>query len=301
MNVSAGSENPLDVNISTGGPQWDGKSPDDVTLYYVITTGSDYVETMEMEIADGRTFSREFGSDSLNVVINETAARTMGMEEPVGQRLALWGREGQIIGVVKDFHMSTMYNPIQPLILRLEPEDPGYVFIRAAAGQTQAAVATFERAFNQFNPEFPFEYTFLDTEFDEAYRSEVVVGKLVSYFAWLAIVVACLGLFGLAAFTAARRTREIGIRKVLGGSVAHVVVLLSQDFLKLVVIGFAIGAPVAYYLMNGWLSGFAYHTRLGPSVFLGTAASVTFVALVTVGYQSLKAALANPATSLRSE
>ena len=301
VNVTAGSENPLEVYISTGGPQWDGKSPDDRTLYYIITTGYDYLETMKMELVEGRAFSRAFATDSLNVVVNETAARAMGMDVPLGQRLALWGREGQIVGVVKDFHMASMYGPIEPLIFRLDPEDPGFLFVRAAAGRTEEALAAFERIFNTFNPDYPFAYTFLDTAFEETYRSEVVIGTLANYFAVLAIFVACLGLFGLASFTAERRTKEIGIRKVLGASVTHVVLLLSRDFLQLVAIGFVLGAPLAYYLMNDWLAEFAFHTTVGVGIFVVAAGAVLVIASGTVGYQSVKAALANPADSLRSE
>ena len=301
VNVTSGSENPLEVNISTSGPDWDGKDPDDKTLYFIITTGYDYLETMKMELVEGRAFSRAFATDSLNVVVNETAARAMGMEAPLGQRLALWGREGQIVGVVKDFHMASMYDAIEPLIFRLDPEDPGFLFVRAAAGRTEEALAVFEKTFKAFNPEYPFAYTFLDTAFEETYRSEVVIGTLANYFAVLTLFVACLGLFGLASFTAERRTKEIGIRKVLGASVAHVVLLLSRDFLQLVAVGFVLGAPLAYYLMNDWLAEFAFHTTLGVGIFVVAAGAVLVIASGAVGYQSVKAALANPADSLRSE
>ncbi len=197
--------------------------------------------------------------------------------------------------------MASMHDAIEPLIFRLDPEDPGFLFVRAAAGRTEEALAAFEKTFNTFNPEYPFAYTFLDTTFEETYRSEVVIGTLANYFAVLAIFVACLGLFGLASFTAERRTKEIGIRKVLGASVTHVVLLLSRDFLQLVAIGFVIGAPLAYYLMNDWLAEFAFHTTLGVGIFVVAAGAVLVIASGTVGYQSVKAALANPADSLRSE
>ena len=301
VGVTAGSDNPLEVNISTGGPRWDGKDPDDKTLYYVIMAGYDYLETMKMELVEGRTFSRAFATDSLNVVINETAARAMGMDDPIGQRLALWDREGQIIGVVKDFHMRSMYDPIEPLIFRLDPENVDLLFVRTAAGRTEEALAAFEKTFKAFNPEYPFEYQFLDTAFEETYRSEVVIGTLANYFALLAIFVACLGLFGLSSFTAERRTKEIGIRKVLGASVTHVVLLLSRDFVQLVVVAFVIGGPVAYWLMRDWLAEFTFHTDLGAGVFIVAAAAVLVMAFASIGYQSVKAALANPADSLRAE
>ncbi len=299
--VTSGSENPLEVNTSTDGVEWDGKSADDRTLFSLIRASIDYVETMRMEVLDGRSFSPAFVTDTNNVVINEAAARAIGLDNPVGQRLAVWGRDGQIVGVVKDFHMASMYDAIQPLIFRLEPEDNGILFLRTAAGQTEDALAAFEEVFTKFSPAFPFEYQFLDDNYESTYRSEFVIGTLASYFAGLALFVACLGLFGLAAFTAERRTKEIGIRKVLGASATQVALLLSKDFAKLVIIAFVVSAPVAYYLMTDWLNGFTFHTQLGVGMFVVAAVSVFVVAYATVGYQSFRAALANPVDSLRSE
>lgn len=299
--VAKASENPIDVNISTTNVQWANKREDDKTLYYVVATDYDFVSAMKMTMAEGRTFSREFGADSSAYVINETAARAMGLENPVGQPMTLWGTEGPIVGVVKDFNMRSMYQEIEPLIFRLAPADRGFLFVRSAPGQERQAVASFEDVFREFNPEYPLEYTFLDTEFEQTYRSESVIGTLVNYFAGMAIVVACLGLFGLAAFTAERRTKEIGIRKVLGGSVAHVVALLSREFLVFVAIGFGIGMPIAYYFMSGWLDEFVYHTTIGWGTFLMAGLGMLVVAGATVGFQALRAATANPAVSLRAE
>ena len=301
VNVTAGSQSPISVGHSTTGPEWDGKDPDDNTLFYVITTGYDYIETMKMEMIAGRTFSRDYGTDSMNVVVNESAARAMGMDQPVGQRLDMWEREGQIIGVVKDFHMASLYESIEPLVIRLEPEDPGMLFIRTRVGMTTEAIAAFEKTFNAFNPEYPFEFQFLDSAYEEMYRSEAVIGKLANYFTVLAIFIACLGLFGLASFTAERRTREIAIRKVLGAPLGNIVWLLSRDFFLLIAIAFAVGAPIAYFLMNNWLSDFEFHVDLSYGVFITAALALILITTGTIGYQSVKAAVANPADSMRAE
>jgi len=301
LNVTSGTQNPLRIGHSTPAPQWDGKDPDDNTLFYIVSTTYGYVETMNMELAAGRTFSPDFRTDTSNVIINETAARAMGMDNPVGERFAMWGREGQIVGVVKDFHMTSMYNAIEPVVFRLEESPPNILFLRTEAGQTEEAIAAFESVFNTFNSEYPFEYNFLDTSYEQMYRSEVVIGKLTNYFTVLALFIACLGLFGLASFTTARRTREIAIRKVLGATVSQVVVLLSREFLLLIGIAFVIGTPVAYFLLSDWLTGFEYRVTIGASVFITAALSLVLVTTATISFQSVRAALANPARSMRAD
>ena len=185
--------------------------------------------------------------------------------------------------------------------MRLNPEDSWLTLIRPSAGQTEEALAAFETVFNEFNSDYPFEYSFIDDSYERQYNSEIIIGKLSVWFTGLAIFIACLGLFGLASFTAERRTKEIGIRKVLGASVPGVVGLLSREFILLVVIAFIIAAPVSYYLMNGWLSDFEYHVELGWGVFAGAVTGVVAITYLTIGFQSVRAALTNPADALRSE
>ncbi len=225
----------------------------------------------------------------------------MGMEDPVGQSISFWGREGMIVGVMEDFHMSSMYRPITPVIFRLWPESTNILFVRISADQTSEALAALERIYKTFNPEFPFDYEFLDETFENAYRSEVVISSLANIFAFVAILIACLGLFGLASFTAEQRTREIGIRKVLGASVPSVVVLLSREFLLLVGGAFILAAPVAYIVMNQWLDGFAYHTELGVGILATAGASAIMIAWLTVSYQAIRSAVAAPVKSLRAD
>ena len=301
VSVSAGSQNPLSIGQNTMYVDFEGKDPKDTTLYNIISTEIGFVETMGIEMDQGRVFSEVFGTDSSNYIINEKAAKAMGMEDPIGKRLELWDIEGTIIGVMKDFHMRSLYQPIDPVIFRLDHESAQIMFVRLDAGQTAEGIASLERVFKAFNPEYPFEFRFMDEQFKDTYRSESVIGTLANVFTFMAVLIACLGLFGLASFTAERRTKEIGIRKVLGASISNIVLLLSRDFLLLVLGAFAVAAPISYIVMNNWLNEFAFHTDLGIGV-LGLAGMASIlIAGLTVSWQSIRAAVANPASSLRSE
>lgn len=300
-NITTSSQNPLSVGNSTTDPTWDGKDPDDNTLFYVINGNYEFLETMQMRLVAGRAFSREFATDSTAYIINEATARAMGMENPVGQQLSFWDEEGTIVGMVEDFHFATFYSPIEPLIIRHQPEDTWLLFVRLEAGQIEEGLASLETVYSQFNPSYPFEYTFLDEQFDRFYRSEILLGKLASIFAIMAVFISCLGLFGLASFMAEQRTKEIGIRKVLGASVGGIVALLSRDFTKLVIVSFVLAAPVAYYFMTDWLSAFEYRIELGAGVFVLAGVVSLLIAWLTVSYQSFRAAVANPVQSLRAD
>ncbi len=300
--VTSATNSPLFVGSSTAwGVKWDGRDKDDMTLYSILQTSHDFVRTMKMDLAAGRDFSRDFGTDSLNVIINEAAATAMGFKDPIGQEVTVWGRTGQIIGVVKNFHFADLHAKIDPLVMRLAPENAWLTFVRPKPGQTKEALAAFEKVFREFNPLYPYEYTFVDDSFEKTYRSEIMIGTLSRWFTGLAIFIACLGLFGLASFTAERRTKEIGIRKVLGASVPGVVGLLSREFVLLVLIAFFVATPVSWLLLQNWLDTFAYHTEMGAGIFVTAAAGVIAITYATVGYQSVRAALANPADALRME
>ena len=249
----------------------------------------------------GRVFSREFSTDSSNYIINEKAAAAMGMENPLGQRLALWEEEGHIIGVVKDFHMRSLYQGVKPVIMRLAPESTGIIYVRIATGETRNALASLERVYNQFNPEYPFNCSFLDEDFEQTYRSETVIGTLANVFAVLAVLIACLGLLGLASFTAEQRNKEIAIRKVLGSSGLNIIVLLSREFILLVLGAYVAALPIAYILMSKWLNDFAFHTKISLGVLIGTGVLSVLLAWLTVSYQSIRAAMTDPVVSLRLE
>lgn len=299
--VTTSSNNPLDIGSDTIGVLWEGKDPDDNTLFWNAAVGYDFVQTMGIAMAEGRTFSREFGADSANYLVNRRAAEAMGMDDPVGQEISFWGNPGMIVGVMEDFHMGSMYRPIRPVILRLWPDQTNMLFVRTEAGRTREALAGLESLYARFNPEYLLNVRFMDQEFEDSYRSEVVLGTLANIFAFVAMFIACLGLFGLASFTAEQRSKEIGIRKVMGASVPHVTMLLSREFLILVTAAFVIGAPIAYLIMQDWLDAFVYHVGLGFGILALAFVLTMVIAWVTVGYQSVKCALLNPVQSLRSE
>lgn len=300
--VTSSSTHPLSVGSSTAwGVRWEGRREDDDTLFNIIQADHDFIDIMKMEIISGRNFSREYGADSLNLIINEAAAEALPWDDPIGQSITHWGRDGTIIGVVRNFHINSLYQEIDPAVIRLDHDSAWLTYVRPAPGQTEAALNVFETTFKEFNPGYPFEYEFVDSYFERQYNSEIVIGKLSRIFTGLAIFIACLGLFGLASFTAERRTREIGIRKVMGATVPGVVGLLSREFVVLTLVAFAVATPVAAWFMNRWLSSFAYHVELSWTVFALAMAGVITITYLTVGWQSIRAATANPADSLRSE
>ncbi len=270
-------------------------------LFSVVATEYDYLRTMDIPLKAGRDFSREFGTDTSNFIINEEAVRLMNLKDPVGQKIKVMGVEGHVIGVMQDFHSSSMHHAMQPLIMLLQPKNGDYLFVRLAAGRTSAGLTQLEKLAKQYNPGYPFEYHFLDEDFEQMYQGEAIIGKLAYYFAFLAIFISCLGLFGLALFTAEQRTKEISIRKVLGASVLNITRMLSLDFLKLVLWANIIAWPLAAYAMNNWLQNFEYRTPLAWWIFALAGGSTLLIALLTVSYHAIRTAITNPVTSLRSE
>ncbi len=299
-NVTAVRSSPLEINSSTGGVTWEGKDPEAVHEFYIMSVAHDFIETMRMEMVAGRAFGEAFGADSAGFLINEETAQLLG-EEVIGTTLSFWRRTGPVIGVVKNFDMNSLYEPEEPVVIMLSPSDTRQVYVRTQPGQTAEALATLEATVQRFNPEYPFDYSFLDEEFEATYRSETVMGRLANIFAFIAIFISCLGLFGLVAFTTEQRTKEIGVRKVLGASVPTLVRLLTSEVTRLVLLGIVIALPVAYVLVQRWLDHFADHITLGVGVFVGAGAIALVIAWLTVSYQSVKAALADPVKSLRYE
>jgi putative ABC transport system permease protein len=307
--VSSMQEAPTNIGSSTGGVTWPGKDPNVNIEITQTAVGYDLIKTLKLKLT-GRDFSPEFGTDTSNYLINEATARRIGYKNRtgglagslVGQPITMWGKAGKIIGVMEDFHFQSLHIPIAPLIIRLNT-DPGSqnFLIRTQPGQTKQALASVETLWKQLNPKFPFSYRFADEEYQKLYKSEAIVGMLANYFAFLAIFISCLGLFGLSAFTAEQRTKEIGVRKVLGASVGGIVGLLSKDFLKLVLIAILIASPLSWYAMNRWLQGFAYKLDIEWWIFALAGVLAVGIALLTVSFQSIKAALMNPVKSLKTE
>jgi hypothetical protein len=298
--VALSSQLPMNVGQSSGA-EWDGKLKDEKVLFPLIQCDDQYLKLANFTLVDGRIFSREIASDSSNYIITEEAAKRMRMKHPVGQRLEVWERKGQIIGVVKDFHSSSLYNSIEPVIFLMLPKYSWNVFVRYQPGQAENAVKLLGDLHKKFEPNFPFEPQFLDDTFNRQYRSETMIGKLSTVFTVMAIFISCLGLFGLASYTTEQRTKEIGIRKVMGASVSKLAVMLCSDFIRLVTISLVVGLPLAYYVMQKFLEQYKFHTTMSAWVFVITAISIVFMALTTVVYQSLTASMRNPVNSLRTE
>ncbi|MCR8556591.1 ABC transporter permease [Mucilaginibacter sp. BJC16-A38] len=284
---------------SGGGISWPGKDPNLKLEYYGNSVDHDFLETMGLQLAGGRTFSRQF-SDSASVIFNETAIRAMGIKDPTGKMVSLWGKPMRIVGVVKDYHFESLYKKIGPAFFTFSPDNKN-ILVRIDPRRQQQALAAVQNLYRRYHPGLDFDYSFLDDSYHRLYASEQRVAVLTRYFAGMAILISCLGLFGLAAFTAQKRQKEIGIRKVIGASVDQVVAMLSRDFLLLVTLALAIAMPVAWWACHKWLQSFAYRVELSPLVFVLTALVTVVITLLTISFQSIKAALANPVKSLRAE
>jgi putative ABC transport system permease protein len=273
-----------------------------------VSVDYDFIPTYGIPLAAGRNFSREFGTDTASFVLNESAVKAIGWKatDAVGKDFKYGDTKGHVIGVIKDFHFESMRQSIVPLILVMFPPRVNYfnnVSIKFAGDNIPAALSHLETTWKKTLPEIPYQYTFLDENFDKLYQTEQRQGNIFTIFACIAIFIACLGLFGLSAFSITQRIKEIGIRKVLGADVSTIVTLLSKDFLKLVVISSFIAFLVAGYAMNNWLKDFAYRISLQSHwwVFAIAAIAALFIALVTISFQAIKAAITNPVKSLRTE
>jgi putative ABC transport system permease protein len=282
--------------------RWDGQNPDEETLMRAVFVDYDYFKTFRMEIVEGRSYSKEFSTDASDaIMVNEAAVKAMGMESPVGKRLSIGDNNFKIIGVVKNYHFRSVRQEIDPLILIYNPRPSGVLFARLKSENISQTIGDIENTWKKFAPGYPFRYRFLDEAIDNLYRAEQRVGTIFKYFSFLAVFISCLGLFGLASFMAERRTKEIGIRKVLGASVSGMVVLLSKEFTKWVLVSNLIAWPVAYYAMSRWLESYAYKTNIQLWTFIIASVLALIIAVFTVSYQAIKASLANPVESLRYE
>jgi ABC-type antimicrobial peptide transport system permease subunit len=301
--ISFLSDDPDFMDDNTSDLSWPGKGPDAYITATQAAVTYDFVRTMKLTLVAGRDFSPDFPSDSLGYLINETAAREMGYTDPVGKSLTMWGNKGHIIGVLKDFNFTSVHERIRPLVLYrvLRPRPSGTLLVRTQPGQTRQALATMESLCHQLNPGFPFDFQFSDAAYMALYKSEQVIRRLSDIFAFLAIVICCLGLLGLATFTAEQRTKEIGIRKVLGASVPGLFMLLSKEFLMLSGLALLIAAPLAWYAMDKWLDNYAYRIDIAWWVFALAGGIAFVITLMAVGFQSAKVAVGNPVRSLRSE
>jgi putative ABC transport system permease protein len=298
--VTVMGQNPIEISGNSADLDWSAKPPKQVVSISATSVGYDFLKTLGVPLVEGRDFSRT-RPDSNSYIINESAARLMNMKNPVGQTVSFWSGKGPIIGVVKDFHLHSLHEAITPLILNLQPKNVSLFMVRTEKGKTQEAIASLQSMVRKYNPAYPFEYHFLDELYEQTYKSEMIVGDLVRIFAGMAIFISCLGLFGLATFTAEQRTKEIGIRKVLGASVSGIAALLSKEFLRLVFIALIIASPIAWWAANNWLSSFAYRISIGWQVFAIAGLAAILIALITVSSRAIRAAVSNPVKSLRTE
>lgn len=304
VNASYTFHNMVGRNYGNYSLSWDGKDPNSDLYFEGFGAGYNFIETMDMHMASGRSFSKDFGDEYSKIILNETAVKAMHLKDPVGKNITLGNQPRQIIGVVKDFHFESLHEPVKPAYFSLQQPaiNPWYkLMVRIKAGDQKQTIAAIQHLYETYNPGFPFTFNFLNEAYQKQYDSEVRVSILSKYFAGLAIIISCLGLFGLAAFTAQKRRKEIGIRKVIGASVNNIVTMLSKDFLVLIFISLLIAFPVSWWLMSNWLQGFAYRINISPFVFLIAGFFVISITLITISFQSIKAAITNPVKSLRTE
>jgi putative ABC transport system permease protein len=293
-------ESLIQVNNQNSSVTWPGKDEKNNPFFRTVVADYGFMETMGLKLTEGRFFSKEH-NDTSNFVLTKKAVEVMGLENPIGATISQWGFSGKVIGVIEDFHSRSLQESLDPIVLFCKPEWTGMVFVRVEATKTEEAIAQIEEVFKKYSSEFPFSYTFLEDDFDKLYNAEKVTGILALAFTIMAVIISGLGLLGLAAYTAERRRKEISIRKTMGASVAGIVTMISADFIKLSLVAAFIGCPIAYYLMHEFLSGYAYHVDLSWKVFIMTALSMTLICILTVIFQVVRAAAANPVDALRNE
>lgn len=282
---------------------WTGRNPDvPITIFY-NTADYDFIDLFGMEIVQGRNFSRDFSSDEAGAfLVNERAVKVAEWDSPIGQKLTHWtGATGNIVGVIKDFHLQSLHSPIEPLYIFLDSQSFYNISIKIKSTNIPQTIGYVEGVMKKFAPSYPFSYSFFDEVFERVYFTEQRMGRIFGAFAILAIFIACLGLFGLAAFAAVQRTKEIGIRKVLGASDSNIFMLLSKEFIRWVLLANLMAWPIAYFAMNKWLQNFAYRIHIGIAAFLISGGTALLIAYLTVSYQSIKSVRSNPIDSLRYE
>jgi len=296
------SDLPTDLGSWTLSVSWDGKDPRSQMSFPVMSVNEGFTHTFRMQVLAGRSFSSAFKSDSASYMINEKMAKTMGLtaNTAIGKSITLWGKKETIIGVVKDFNFKPVQQAMEPLIMTYN-NFGGFVMVRTQPGKTNATIQALSKISAELNPAYPFKFDFLDQDLSKLYKGEQQMGNIFNLFAILGIFISCLGLYGLSAFMAEQRTKEIGVRKVLGASVLNLVFMLSSNITRLIVIAIVIAIPVSWYAVNGWLAGFAYHINVSWLVFFIASFGALSIAWLTVSYESIKAAVVNPIKSLRSE
>jgi len=308
LDVSGSNHSPSQIGSNSSGVDWDGKDPEQTVLIGTNLVDYNYTKTMKIDMLAGRGFSEEFPSDlptdtTGRFLVNEEVIKVMGITnaDAIGTRFDFMGVKGSIVGVMRNFHFNSMRTKIEPLAMALAPEHISFIVVRIAPGDISKTINNMKVAWESVVPGYPFEYRFIDEDFERLYRTEKRMVDLLKYFSIMAIIIACLGLFGLASFTAEQRKKKIGIRKVLGASEVKLTYLLCRDFLLLVIVSSFIAWPISYFVLGGWLESFAYRIDLSVWMFIVSGLLTAVVAIITVGWQAIGAAHANPVDSLRNE
>lgn len=296
------SDLPTNMLSGNGSADWEGKDPNLQMVYSLMDVNEDFVDVFKLKLVNGRSFSRSFPADSNNFMVNEKMLGIMGLNAAtaVGKKFSFTGRSGTIVGIVKDFNFKPVQQTIDPLIMRYN-KDGGFVVVRTLPGKTDATIHALSKISQELNPAYPFKFDFLDQDMANLYKGEQQMGNIFNLFALLGIFIACLGLYGLSAFMAEQRTKEIGVRKVLGAPVINLVYLLSAGITKLILIAIIIAIPLSWWAVNSWLANFAYHIQVSWLVFFAASLGALSIAWLTVSYESIKAAIVNPIKSLRTE
>lgn len=302
INVSGTNFDPINIGSNSSGAEWDGKDPELRVLISMGHVDYDYIETMKIDLLEGRSYSKDFSTDTSSAfLVNEEVVRIMGMESVAGQRFSFMGKEGNIVGVMKNFHFQSVERKIEPLAIDLRLDNSNYMLVRLQAGDPTGAVENIRASWEKIVQNYPFDYDFVDQRIEDIYSNWEDLSVLVKYATGLAIFIACLGLFGLASFTAEQRTKEIGVRKVLGASVQNIVLLMSKEFTKWILVANIIAWPISYFVMTNWLQSFDYRITIRIWTFVFSALLTLIIALMTVSYQSFKAAWTNPMDALTYE
>ncbi|MEM6380196.1 MAG: FtsX-like permease family protein, partial [Bacteroidota bacterium] len=291
-----------DISGNTGVYAVQGQTSDEIPpRMYEAVVGYDFIETLSIEMSEGRPFSRKFSNEGSKIILNEMAVEILGITDPVGTIISWKRQDKEVIGVTKNFHGQSLYEEIKPMAILHEPDETTKVLVRIQSGTERATISKLKNVYESYYPGLPFEFQFLDDEYRALYVSEQRIAMLFRYFAGIAIIISCLGLFGLASFSAERRLKEIGIRKILGSTNFGIVSLLSRDFLLMIIIANVITLPLSYLLSRKWLDNFAYSIDLTWWYFIGAGLSALLIALLTVSFQTFKAAYVNPVVCLRDE
>jgi putative ABC transport system permease protein len=302
VHASGLGSNLMASNSITDDVDWSGKDPENKTRFEMLSVDHGLFETMEIVMAEGRSYSEEFGSDTERIILNQAAVRAMGLQPPVsGQHIRFWGKNKRVVGVCEDFHFESLHELIRPMLIQYEPDRTLNFAVKIEGGKEREALAKIEKLYEEFNPGVLFEFQFMDSAYEALYRSELQVATVSPYFAGLGILLSCMGLFGLSVFAAGQRIKEIGIRKVNGAKISEILFMLNKDFIKWVLASCMLAFPVAWYIANRWLESFAYRTGLSWWIFALAGILTVGVAVLTVSWQSWNAAARNPVEALRYE